>query len=283
MKNRHIIIAFLILISILSLYYGSLQKSNKLKENFTNTNTNTKTNKNKTESVYTAIIVEPRKHAALELVLSNFTSVLDERWEFIVFHGNKNEEYVKNIVKSIKNNNQKQKQNIRLVNLNVDNLSIPDYNALFYDKHKIYDHITTETFLVFQTDTLISEKYKDLVYDFIEYDYVGAPWSFNNEVGNGGLSLRKKTKMLEILDKGPTVPDPSVNEDMFFALPTNNVKMIKPDFNSALNFSIETVYNPKNKSFGIHKPWAYLDREKINKISEYIPQINELITKQRTE
>jgi hypothetical protein len=55
--------------------------------------------------------------------------------------------------------------------------------------------------LIFQLDTLLSEQYKNNIYNFLDYDYVGAPWAFNHKVGNGGLSLRKKSKMLEILNK----------------------------------------------------------------------------------
>lgn len=65
----------------------------------------------------------------------------------------------------------------------------------------LYENIPTETFLIFQTDTLINPKYKDLIYEFIDYDYVGAPWISNGDVGNGGLSLRKKSKMIEIIKK----------------------------------------------------------------------------------
>jgi hypothetical protein len=62
-------------------------------------------------------------------------------------------------------------------------------------------------FLVFQLDTLISDVYHSKIYDFMQYDYVGAPLPLHFElnlgtlVGNGGLSLRKKSKMLEVARK----------------------------------------------------------------------------------
>ena len=52
---------------------------------------------------------------------------------------------------------------------------------------------------IFQTDSLISNKYSKLIYNFIEYDYVGAPW-LNGRIGNGGLSFRRTNKMKEILN-----------------------------------------------------------------------------------
>ena len=69
-------------------------------------------------------------------------------------------------------------------------------------KTNIHDYIKTEMFLIFQTDTLILNKEK--IYDFMNYDYVGAPFNRNfnwrrnypltdfYDVGNGGLSLRRK-------------------------------------------------------------------------------------------
>jgi hypothetical protein len=72
-----------------------------------------------------------------------------------------------------------------MLNLNVDNLTIPDYNNLFINNYDFYDYIPTEIFLVFQTDTMINTQYKHLINDFLEYDYVGAPWN-----GGGGRSRK---------------------------------------------------------------------------------------------
>lgn len=117
-----------------------------------------KSNKN----LYTAIIIEPRKHKALEFVLNNFTSMLDERWSFIIFHGNNNEDYVKDIINTKLSDNI---DRIKLINLNVDNLSINDYNSLLYNS-SFYDNIKTELFLIFQSDTMICSNYKNNIYNF---------------------------------------------------------------------------------------------------------------------
>ena len=122
-------------------------------------------------------------------------------------------------------------------------------------KKEFYDHIPTETFLIFQTDTIIFEKHKYLLDFFLEYDYVGAPWDHKVKnkiynVGNGGLSLRKKSKMLEILEtENPNHNDP---EDVFFSCP-QKVSIHKPSFEKAKLFSVEELFSPI--SFGCHKPW----------------------------
>ena len=45
---------------------------------------------------------------------------------------------------------------IRLINLNVDNLTISDYNNLLVSR-KFYNYIPTK---IFQTDTIICNEYK---------------------------------------------------------------------------------------------------------------------------
>jgi hypothetical protein len=227
--------------------------------------------------IYTAVIIEPRKHRAMEFVLQNFTNMLDSRWNFIIFHGNQNEEYIYTILDNkLKNNLHR----IKLINLNVDNLSINDYNSLLYDK-TFYDNIPTEIFLIFQTDSMICPNFKDNIYKFIDYDYVGAPWiggHFPQTVGNGGLSLRKKSKMIEILDKCNnkyTKTGELEYEDAFFSNMCNDIVMInKPSYEDAKQFSIETVYS--DNAFGVHKPWAHLNKDEIKNINNYCEGLEEL-------
>jgi len=212
---------------------------------------------------YTAVIIEPREHPALEFVLQNFNDNLSDEWQFVVFHGNKNIEYTQKICDKVF-----KKDRVKLVNLGIDNLTISEYSGLFYN-NILYDNISTETFLIFQTDSIICSKYKDTINEFLDYDYVGAPWA-NGDIGNGGLSLRKKSKMLEIVEKckNKKVGDNYINEDMIFFNGCNVVELNKPNFDKAKKFSLETVFN--EKSFGIHKAYAYLD---INKIGEWCPEI----------
>lgn len=228
---------------------------------------------------YSAVIIEPRSHPALEFVLNNFTTNLNDDWGFIIFHGNLNYDYVNNIINKIPNYNIR----IKLINLNINNLTIEMYNNLLKNID-LYENIPTETFLVFQTDTLINPKYKDLIYDFINYDYVGAPWSFNGQVGNGGLSLRKKSKMIDIirtkkyyleinenlfeLNKDSYEKNININEDVYFSLNEislnlnirnkiyhliihHDTQLNKPDFETAKRFSCETILTEIH--FGIHK------------------------------
>ena len=248
---------------------------------------------------FTAIIIEPRQHKALSLVLNNALSNLDKNWIFYIYHGINNEDYIKNII----NNELKDyTHKIKLINLNVENLSFEDYNKTLYN-HSFYDNINTEMFLMFQTDSLISNKYSKLIYNFIEYDYVGAPWT-NGMVGNGGLSFRKTNKMKEILNNKSYYyikynKEELMNEDIYFSNNENvffktdyiketndnidknnfiNNNVFKPSLEESKFFSVEAIYN--EMSFGIHKPWLYINNDELDSLKKLFPELELLIESQ---
>lgn len=230
---------------------------------------------NKKES-YTAIMIEPRQHPAMQFVLQNFLENLDSRWSFILYHGIDNEDWMKTIVGgcSIEDQNR-----ITLRKVVVKNLTLDQYSSIMTNSEFI-QRIPTEMFLVFQTDSMICKPYKDLIYEFMKYDYVGAPWhevpygSWKTQIGNGGLSLRRKSAMLMITN---TVPYSSgYPEDMYFSEACDTLKLKKPNWSKAKEFAIEM--QPSLKSFGVHRAWrwttvsekqcpGYLELVKLNTLS----------------
>lgn len=221
---------------------------------------------------YTAIIIEPRKHKALHFVLHNFLSNLSDDWSIILFHGNTNIEYAQNIVKCVE---EKYNNRITMVHLHVDNLTSREYSHVFMTE-PLYHYIPTETFLVFQTDSMILTENKDRINDFLQYDYVGALWNWapNHPVGNGGLSLRKKSKMLEIITHKGYINN--INEDIYFShnIPDTIVYNI-PIPSEACKFSIETMFY--DTPFGIHNCWRYLSKENMDFLKNKYNGIQELI------
>ena len=230
------------------------------------------------DALYTAIIIEPRKHKALEFVLNNFWNNLDDRWTFVILHGTDNEEFVKDIV-----NKSKHTDRTRSINMGVSNLTVSQYSELFYNP-LLYNYILTEPFLVFQTDSIMIKENRHKVYDFMKYDYVGAPWPHNwnllgkMSVGNGGLSLRKKSKMLKLLNLKDTIKHPPsiygkyMAEDRFFNgyyFPNEPVR--KPTFEQATQFAIEAVYS--DAPFGVHKPWEFLNKNELSLLIKKYPDI----------
>ena len=190
--------------------------------------------------MYTAVIIEPRKHPAFFYVLKNALSVLD--CNIIIYHGNLNKDYVRRMVQKLNT------PRVTTMQLLVDNFTQHEYSDFLKTNKAFYETIPTDTFIIFQTDSILFEKNKYLLHQFLKYDYVGAPW-VNNVVGNGGLSIRKKSKMLEIIEKEPFNLEP---EDVFFAMNTR-VPLYKPSAEEAKHFSVERIYEPV--TFGSHQPW----------------------------
>jgi len=224
------------------------------------------------EDKYTAIIVEPRKFPSFEFVLDNFLSNLDDKWIFMIYCGSTNQTWVENIINT---KFDKYKHKITLKQLGVDNLTSYDYNKLMISVDFLKE-IPTEVFLLFQTDSIICQNNKSLINDFLKYDYVGAPWrdnaisylidqypiladrynKVNNEngfVGNGGLSLRRKSKMLEIVNNCPYPI--GLPEDVYFSIACKDIVLNKPPIELAKSFSMESISTPV--SFGVHRTWNY--------------------------
>jgi hypothetical protein len=217
---------------------------------------------------HTAVIIEPREHKALEFVLRNFFTNLSDDWGFVIFHGNKNGNFVHNLLndplKDFKH------RVYRIIQLNVDNLNGEQYNLLCKSS-SFYKCIDTEILLKFEVDSIILNPNKDLINDFLKYDYVGAPWR-NGMVGNGGLCLRRKSKMIEICEK--VDPNFTAHEDNYFCY-QNVVPLNRPSYIEAQRFSVETVFH--EKSFGIHAPWKHLTTYELNFLIQKYPDIAMLI------
>ncbi len=216
-----------------------------------------------------AVIVEPRSHPALSFVLRNFHENLPPEWQILVLHSMTNEEFVKKAVSETG----APATRFRLRSLGVPSLSYKEYNAMMKEPAFYEKFIPAETFLIFQTDSMICGPHKDLLQKFLTYDYVGAPWKDRiiDAVGNGGLSLRKRSV---VLAKLRACPAKDVNEDGYFADRCAAVPMKIPTKEEAGEFSIETMYTPK--SFGVHKPWAHLMPHELSKLETQCPGVTTL-------
>jgi hypothetical protein len=214
--------------------------------------------------LHTAVIVEPRKHKALAFVLHNFFTHLSDDWSFIIFHGTGNIEYIKDILASLP----EYAGRVTLINLNVPNLTREEYSRLLTTR-EFHNKIPTEMFLIFQTDTMIFHQNKHLINNFLHYDYVGAPWPYvvgnGGRIGNGGLSLRNKSKMLQIIHTVPYCGEP---EDVYFC--QNPELLYLPTVEEATAFSTEHLFNPS--SVGCHQPWFQRDL-----LLQHFPEVAELL------
>lgn len=180
------------------------------------------------------------------------------------------------------------------------------YNQLMMSK-RFYESFEKKYILIYQTDAFV---FKDDLPFWLEkdYDYIGAPWlrsrekipfpklfwdnmlcfvkskiNFKengkwqknkallyNEVGNGGVSLRKREKFINILEKLHEVANVYLKpenqssfyaEDVFFSIEPkrNGIIFEKPDYKEACSFAIENKqekamkYNMGELPFSCHR------------------------------
>lgn len=191
------------------------------------------------------ILIEPRdKSEMCEYVIKNVMYFLHNDWNLTIFHGNLNKEHFEKIKKDL--------GDIKLVNLNVDNLKPPkDYNKFLTSK-KMYDLIESDIFMIIQLDVLL---FKSIPDKFLTYSYVGAPWKeplakkHGVDCGNGGLSIRNKKDMLKILNNFKWY---NGNEDIWFCRNALSLNLNLCPKKEAELFSSETIFN--KDSCGVHKP-----------------------------
>ena len=127
---------------------------------------------------------------------------------------------------------------------------------------------------------MIIPRNKDNIYHFLQYDYVGAPWSggiddplSTDAVGNGGFSLRNRSAMIRLLEENP-YPNNGIQEDTYIS----GLAKYKPPLNKACAFSMESI--PCWDSFGLHAPWKHIFMDLVIQV---VPNIQELISLQGVE
>ena len=248
-KNQKKILIIVGILLIIFLCFIQINKNTIIKEKFV-------------PDDFVAVIVEPRKHKHLHAVIDNVKEMIPSA-KIQIFHGTHNYDYIYDKFKKDIDSGK-----IKCSNLNKENLPIEEYNVLLMSTD-FWENIDGENVLIFQTDSGICTKDDSILDEFSKFDYSGAPWIHipDKKGGNGGFSLRKKSKILELLKKYKNNPYHSnpINEDIFFS---DNLKNGAPP-NLSKNFSVETIFY--DKPYAIHKPWRHLGSDQIQKIEENCP------------
>ncbi len=197
-----------------------------------------------------AVIIEPRIHPHLEYVLRNTMYFLGPHWGLQIVCGRQNHDFIRTLVSDW--------GNVRIIALDVDNLSREAFRDLRKNS-SFWAGLAGDMLLCFETDTLLRRCGVEF---FLEYDYVGAPWNRKQavsdvvRVGNGGLSLRRRSTMIDMCLRGKTHAIPS--EDTYFSiqLHLHRDEFNLPSVEVARQFAVESLFYPD--PLGLHKPWNYL-------------------------
>jgi hypothetical protein len=229
------------------------------------------------------VLIEFRKFPHIEFLLRNTIYKLSPDWNHTVVCGIENYELVNSICNLICEN---MLCNINVIKLEISNLTPSEYSELLLTTD-FWNNFEGEKLLIYQEDSLLFHGNID---NFFKYDYIGAPWLPRHDgnslgVGNGGFSLRSKSKMIECIENvkvedlelGTSSKEYMNNtnstilpEDIFFSKALIDFKLGNVSSrNVARTFSQETQLgiNP----LGGHKFWL-AENNKINK--SYINQYN---------
>lgn len=131
--------------------------------------------------------------------------------------------------------------------------NINDYNNFVIKE--LPNYIFSDFCLTIQWDGFIVNP-SAWIKNFYNFDYIGAPWPFRNEIcGNGGFCLKSK-KFLNIQKKHLSKIIVNEPEDVILSIKLRNLfekegcKYAPPKI--AYKFSTEKGDYEKNKSFGFH-------------------------------
>ena len=145
--------------------------------------------------------------------------------------------------------------------------SAHDYNNLLTSESFWKPLTEFEKVLIFQHDSGLLRKGID---EFLEYDYVGAPWfkgapwaRKDRAGGNGGLSLRCPKKSLALIQEFP-YDSRYGNEDVYFTHHLEKVGGIVAPYEVCKRFSVETEYQVG--TLGYHAIDKHLSSSQCKKI-----------------
>ena len=142
------------------------------------------------------VFIEFRWFEHIELLLRNAILKFPD-WSHTVVCGRVNGEIMKNCCNFIS-------PNIKVIILEMDNCTQSQYSKMLMTVN-FWKLFHGENILIHQEDSYI---FHNNITEFLKYDYVGAPWPIHQDdneygVGNGGFSLRSKSKMIEVINKVP--------------------------------------------------------------------------------
>lgn len=186
-----------------------------------------------------AVIVEGRCVPCFGTIVKLTMHFLGPEWALHVVCTRDNVQYCRNATQTLPN------VSFQLVDAMKD---VRDYNNLLLSL-RFWEEMLSgiDTVLIFQTDSFICKRG---IESFLDVDYIGAR-SPCDKVMNGGLSLRRRAKMIELLKLNQ--PKLFENEDVFFSRLVQHSSQAKQD-----SFSLEQrEHNGAAVSLGVHKLWFY--------------------------
>lgn len=207
------------------------------------------------------VIVEPRRHPMLAEVIRAFSARVPSDWVLYVVHGRSNASYAQSASQT------PEKRPTVFIELNADNLTAAQYNALFKTP-AFWEAIQAEHILVFQTDSMPCTTDTLDLKRFGKFGYIGC--AYNGDLvgpntywedgygfyGVGGLSLRRKSFMMKCLKQHPVGSKPEAEDVTFGACVDSIPGFAKPSAIDIGDFCAQGSWGDTSRqprSWGVHK------------------------------
>jgi len=198
-----------------------------------------------------ALMLETRIYPNTEFLLRQFSRFLPNTFDVHIYVTNNVLDKYQCIANDLNNN-----IIIKLLPSEFKLESVKDYNLIMLNISFWKLFIEYNKVLIFQLDTMI---YKCGIENFLEFDYIGAPWpiinNISNNVGNGGFSIRTISAMIYCLENKKKINIPSYSnyfedlkklgehpEDVFYSYAMNTFNYKVADYKTASLFAIETCF-----------------------------------------
>lgn len=206
-----------------------------------------------------AAIVETRRIPNIRAIVENHVHY--SGFKPMVFHGTDNSQFMKDELKGL---------GCTFFKMDVGYY----FDAYLYNKTLtskfFWEHIPADKVLIFQHDSLLL---RNGIKEFLQYDFIGAPIYHEHlpmPCMNGGLSLRSKSKMLEVIEKIPYDYNLHGNEDIYFCRGIEHIGGNLPTKEVASMFSVESIFSLG--SLGCHAIDKYLTHDEVFKIMRQYEQ-----------
>ncbi|KAI8634893.1 hypothetical protein F5Y19DRAFT_469943 [Xylariaceae sp. FL1651] len=147
-----------------------------------------------------ALLIENRALPSLAPLLLHFVAVVPPDWRFR-FMGSQDSVASLNRSHAVRAQVAAGKLDLTLIPSNMSTNG-QEMISRFLTSLWLYETVLrpAEWLLVFQTDSILCANSRRNLNDYLDYDWVGAPWDPNGRFGgNGGLSLRRVSSIIEVL------------------------------------------------------------------------------------
>jgi hypothetical protein len=233
-----------------------------------------------------AVIVEMLEDVTLVPQILHFIEQLDDDWPVVLYHSRFNEEFILNdtTLRPYLLSGKVQRIQLQTAFLSHDAVS------QFLAHSPLYEHLAPAThILMFQTDSTLCSASSQKIEDYFIYDFIGAPIheTIVNEtmpLFNGGLSLRNRTAMLQIIEEAQPFDQPGHPhpwEDQFFSyeMARSNYTYHLPTAEQAAAFAVESVFHPT--PLGVHRPHMFIHQtaghEEYEQLRSYCPEVSHML------